>query len=76
MVTDQFPLIDARRNLQATLLKIVEERTRAGDAKVYKMDLVEQGFRYGLGCDYHPNLEVHRLMAEQTIGAIRSKTCW
>jgi len=76
MVTDQFPLVDARKNLQAALVRIVEERTRAGDTKVYKMDLVEQGFRYGLGCDYHPNLEVHRIMAEQVIGAIRSKTCW
>jgi hypothetical protein len=76
MITDQFPLVDARRNLQAMLLRIVDERARAGDPKVYKMDLVEQGFRYGLGCDYHPNLEVHRVMAEQTIGAIRSKTCW
>jgi hypothetical protein len=40
------------------------------------MELVEQGTRYGLGCDYHPNLTVHQIMAQQTIGAIRSKTCW
>jgi hypothetical protein len=40
------------------------------------MELVEMGVRYGLGCDYHPNLEVHRIMADQVVGAIRSKTCW
>jgi hypothetical protein len=40
------------------------------------MDLVEQGFRYGLGCDYHPNAQVHAMMAKQVIGAVRSKTCW
>ncbi|MBX3259142.1 MAG: hypothetical protein KF782_05580 [Labilithrix sp.] len=76
MVTDQFPLDNARRNLRDALLRIVAEQERVGDGKVYQMDLVEQGFRYGLGCDYHPNLEVHRIMARQLVGAVRSKTCW
>ncbi|MDF2692712.1 MAG: Acetylxylan esterase [Labilithrix sp.] len=76
MVTDQFPIDDARKYIRDTLLRIVSEQERAGDRKVYQMDLVEQGFRYGLGCDYHPNLEVHRIMADQLTGAIRSKTCW
>lgn len=76
MVTDQFPLENARRRLRQVLDRIVAERAAAGDPKVYAMDLVEQGFRYGLGCDYHPNLEVHRIMARQLVGAIRSKTCW
>ena len=76
MVTDQFPLDNARRNIRDTLLRIVSEQASAGDAKVHQMDLVEQGFRYGLGCDYHPNLEVHRIMARQLVGAVRSKTCW
>ena len=76
MVTNQFPLDDARDNLRDALLRIVREREAKGDKKVYQMDLVEQGFRYGLGCDYHPNLEVHRIMAQQLVGAVRSKTCW
>lgn len=76
MVTDQFPLDNARRNLKAILLGIVDAQQKAGDTRVYQMDLVEQGFRYGLGCDYHPNREVHRIMADQLVGAIRSKTCW
>ncbi len=76
MVTNQFPLDNARNNLRDALLRIVRDREAKGDTKVYQMDLVEQGFRYGLGCDYHPNLEVHRIMARQLVGAIRSKTCW
>jgi Carbohydrate esterase 2 N-terminal/GDSL-like Lipase/Acylhydrolase family len=76
MVTDQYPIDDARKYIRNTLLRIVAEQAKVGDRKVYQMDLVEQGFRYGLGCDYHPNLEVHRIMADQLTGAIRSKTCW
>lgn len=76
MVSDQYPLVNARAHLKAILLRIVEEMQKVGDAKVYKLDLVEQGTRYGLACDYHPNQEVHRLMAEQLTGAIKTKTCW
>jgi lysophospholipase L1-like esterase len=76
MVTDQFPIDNARRYIRDILRRIVAEQGRVGDRKVYQMDLVEQGFRYGLGCDYHPNLEVHRIMAKQLVGAVRSKTCW
>ncbi|MEA2746014.1 MAG: hypothetical protein QOI41_157 [Myxococcales bacterium] len=76
MITDKFPLDNARTDLRNTLHAIVEQRNGAGDAKIYFMEYVEMGTRYGLGCDYHPNLEVHRIMADQTVGAIRSKTCW
>lgn len=76
MLTDQFPLDNARTKVREALVRIVAARDKAGDGKVYAMDLVEMGFRYGLGCDYHPNLEVHAIMAQQLTGAIRSKTCW
>lgn len=76
MLTEKFPLDNARTNLRNTLRSIVEQRNAAGDQKIYFMEYVEMGTRYGLGCDYHPNLEVHRIMADQTVGAIRSKTCW
>lgn len=75
MVTDQYPLDLARTKIRNTLNRIVLDMEPRG-GKVYSMELVEQGFRYGLGCDYHPNLEVHRIMAKQLVGAIRSKTCW
>jgi lysophospholipase L1-like esterase len=76
MLTDQFPLENARTRLRAVLDYIVAEMGKTGDKKVYAMNLVEMGFRYGLGCDYHPNLEVHQIMANQLAGAIRTKTCW
>jgi lysophospholipase L1-like esterase len=76
MVSDEFPLTNARTGLKNALLRIVGTQAAAGDTKVYEMELVEMGFRYGLGCDYHPNLAVHQIMSEQLIGAIKSKTCW
>lgn len=76
MLTDQFPLENARSRLRAALDYVVQQRAAQGDNKVYAMNLVEMGFRYGLGCDYHPNLEVHQIMADQLVGAIQSKTCW
>lgn len=76
MLTDQFPSDNARRNLTEDLKFLAAEFEAKGDRKVYAMELVEQGTRYGLGCDYHPNRMVHEIMAEQVAGAIRSKTCW
>lgn len=76
MVTDKFPLDNARSAFRGVLQSIVREANGRGDSKVYFIELVEMGTRYGLGCDYHPNLEVHRIMADQVAGAIRSKTCW
>lgn len=76
MVSDVFPLDDARSNFRNILRSIAADMNAAGDAKIYFIELVEMGVRYGLGCDYHPNLEVHRIMADQVVGAIRAKTCW
>lgn len=76
MITDQYPIDNARSDHRNALRSVVDEFAQRGDRKVYMLELVEQGFRYGLGCDYHPNLEVHRIMAEQVTGAIRSKLCW
>jgi lysophospholipase L1-like esterase len=76
MITDQFPLDNARKDLTAIIRAIAADFEGRGDKKVYAMELVEQGTRYGLGCDYHPNLVVHQIMTEQVAGAIRSKTCW
>lgn len=76
MLTDKFPLDNARTDMKNTLDQIVSERAAAGDNNVFEMQLVQMGVRYGLGCDYHPNLDVHRIMADQVVGAIKSKTCW
>jgi hypothetical protein len=76
MITDQFPIDNARQLLINVIRGIAADFEGRGDKKVYAMELVEQGTRYGLGCDYHPNLVVHEIMANQVEGAIRSKVCW
>jgi lysophospholipase L1-like esterase len=76
MVTDKFPLDNARSDFRSALRGIVADVNAGGDQDVFFIELVEMGVRYGLGCDYHPNLEVHRIMADQVVGAIRAKTCW
>jgi lysophospholipase L1-like esterase len=76
MVTDKFPLDNTRSDFRSILQSIAAYLNGLGDPKVYFMELVEMGTRYGLGCDYHPNLEVHRIMSDQLAGAIRTKTCW
>lgn len=76
MLSDTFPFTGARSNMRDTFGEIVSELNAEGDKKIYRMEFVEMGTRYGLGCDYHPNVEVHRIMTDQLVGAIRSKTCW
>ncbi|MCL2726192.1 MAG: GDSL-type esterase/lipase family protein [Polyangiaceae bacterium] len=76
MLSDQYPLPNARSNLRDILGRIASDRAANGDTKVYRIEFVEMGTRYGLGCDYHPNLIVHRIMADQFAGAVRTKTCW
>jgi len=76
MFTDRYPLENARQTMRNVLQGIVEQAASEGDSNVYWMEFVEMGTRYGLGCDYHPNLNVHRIMADQLVGAIASKTCW
>lgn len=76
MLSDTFPFTGARSSMRDTFGQIVSEFASEGDKKMYRIEFVEMGTRYGLGCDYHPNLEVHRIMADQLVGAIRSKTCW
>src|SRR5262249_55834695 len=73
MVTDKFPLDNTRSDMRRILNDVV---TRMNDPKVYFIELVQMGTRYGLGCDYHPKLTVHQIMADQVAGAIQTKTCW
>lgn len=76
MLSDKFPLDNARRDCRAVIDSIAADFAAANDPKVYGMELLEMGVAYGLGCDYHPNIRVHGEMARQVQGAIRSKTCW
>lgn len=55
---------------------VVNAFARKGDARIYYMEFLDQGVRNGMGCDFHPNIKTHSIMAEQLTGAIQSKTCW
>ena len=76
MVSDKFPLDNARKDFRSIIYQLASEFDAKGDHRVYGLEFVEMGLRYGLGCDYHPNLVVHQIMSDQFTGAIRSKLCW
>ncbi|MCA9591029.1 MAG: hypothetical protein KC657_37285 [Myxococcales bacterium] len=76
LLTNERPVPGGRSALRDALRAAVDAKNGAGDARVYFMELVEKGERDSDGCEHQPNLEVHRIMAEQLVGAIRSKTCW
>jgi lysophospholipase L1-like esterase len=62
------PLRDLAR---ASLDRVVARRTADGDTHVTLLDLDHQGAR--VGCDSHPNAEMHRLLARQVEVAVRAK---
>ena len=76
MLTDRFPLANARSNMRNVLDRVITTMATAGDAKVSRIGFVETDQRDGLGCNDDPSLDVHRMTAEELVGAIRSKTCW
>jgi len=53
----------------ASLTRVVDRRRAAGDAHVELLDLEEQGSR--VGCDAHPNAEMHRILARQVEAKLR-----
>ena len=77
MLSDTYPagahiLTHARK-----YLTIAVETVRAkGDARVLLLEFPAQDFANGLGCDYHPSLKTHRLMAEQLTSALRAQLKW
>lgn len=56
---------------RASLADAVERRRAAGDARVELVDLEPQGTR--MGCDGHPNADMHRILARQIEAALRAK---
>lgn len=54
---------EVRTRAAAILARVVERRSKAGDPRVLLVPLPEQGDR--VGCDAHPNEEVHAAMAKE-----------
>jgi lysophospholipase L1-like esterase len=56
---------------------IVDAAKTGGDTKVSFVDLGQQdGNTNGLGCDYHPSLKTHQIMADTLTAAIKTLTGW
>jgi lysophospholipase L1-like esterase len=54
----------------------VKEARAAGDARVRYLAFDEQQARDGYGCDWHPSLATHRLMAAKLGALVREITGW
>lgn len=65
-----------RTTTRAMISNVVAAFNAANDPRVYSMEFLEQDNRNGLGCAGHPNLVTHERLAEQLVGAVRSKLCW
>jgi lysophospholipase L1-like esterase len=67
------PMLEAanRALVTASLERIVARRRSDGDARVEPVVFEEQGKR--VGCDSHPDREMHRVMAKQLEQALRTK---
>ena len=77
MLADTYPpgqkiLTHARKYLRS----VVDALNAKGDARVTFLEFPVQDFANGLGCDYHPNLTTHRLMADQLADALRTQLGW
>jgi lysophospholipase L1-like esterase len=56
---------------------VVAAANTAGDMKVSFVDLGQQdGTANGLGCDYHPSLKTHQIMADALTAAIKAAAGW
>jgi len=65
-----------RETTRKMIQNVVGAFNAANDIRVYSMEFLEQDNRNGLGCSGHPNLVTHARLAEQLVGAIRTKLCW
>ena len=73
-LSDVFPpgeehLTIARRYVQ----RVVEQAKATGDAEVRYLEFPPQRRSDGYGCNYHPSVTTHRLMAARLAAAIRER---
>ena len=65
---------DKLRNfMKATIVSIQRSMNSSGDKKVYSYIFTRQ---YSGGCDYHPSLEEHKLIAEELTTEIKKIMNW
>ncbi len=77
MLSDNYPQgAHALTHARAYVTQVVAERRADGDTGVTFLEFPTQDFANGLGCDYHPSLKTHRLMAAQLAATLRSLLRW
>jgi lysophospholipase L1-like esterase len=54
----------------------VQARVAAGDDRVKTFDLAPTDPQNGYGCDYHPSLRTHQIMADTLESVLRSELGW
>jgi lysophospholipase L1-like esterase len=77
MLRDSVPPGTMSRTLAGAYIEeAVKEVRAAGDAHVRYLAFDEQQARDGYGCDWHPSLATHRLMAAKLEALVREVTGW
>jgi lysophospholipase L1-like esterase len=77
MLTDNYPTgVHALTRARGYISQVVTQLRNAGDTRVSFLEFPSQDFANGLGCDYHPSLKTHRLMAEQLTRVLRAQLQW
>jgi lysophospholipase L1-like esterase len=61
---------------RAYIASAVQQRTNAGDASVQTFDLAPTDPNDGFGCDYHPSLRTHEVMAEVLTSVLTAELGW
>jgi len=56
--------------------EVVQARNQAGDARVKSFELAPTNAADGYGCDWHPSLRTHQVMADALIATLRTELGW
>jgi lysophospholipase L1-like esterase len=58
------------------IANVVKQRNDAGDDKVQAFELAPTNAADGYGCDWHPSLKTHQVMAEALTAKLRAELGW
>lgn len=77
MLSDDYPPgVTALTKARGYITAVVESVKSSGDVKVAFLEFPIQDAANGLGCDYHPSLKTHQLMADKLKAAIQGALGW
>jgi hypothetical protein len=67
---------DGLVNATKYITAVVANANANGDSKVQVLDFGQQDATKGTGCDYHPNVAEHMVMADTLVAAVRAAVGW